>query len=87
MYWVQMKNSACVGCVHLLNFHLEAPFSRYISFLNICTKKIYHFGGLGGRVGQGGRGCQNGWGVWDGQDGRGGQCDLGGQGGQLLKVK
>ena len=37
MYRVQMKNSACVGCVHLLNFHLEAPFSRYISFLNICT--------------------------------------------------
>ena len=37
MYWVQMKNSACVGCVHLLNFHLEAPFSRYISFLNDCS--------------------------------------------------
>ena len=36
MYRVQMKNSACVGCVHLLNFHLEAPFSQYISFLNIC---------------------------------------------------
>ena len=33
-----MKNSACVGCVHLLKFHLEAPFSRYISFLNICSK-------------------------------------------------
>ena len=32
-----MKNSACVGCVHLLNFHLEAPFSRYISFLNDCS--------------------------------------------------
>ena len=27
---VQMKKPACVGCVHLLNFHLEAPFSRYI---------------------------------------------------------
>ena len=39
MYRVQMKNSACVGCVQLLNFHLEAPFSRYISFLNICK---YH---------------------------------------------
>ena len=37
MYRVQMKNSACVGCVHLLNFHLEAPFSRYISFLNSCN--------------------------------------------------
>ena len=35
MYRAQMKNSACVGCVHLLNVHLEAPFSRYISFLNI----------------------------------------------------
>ena len=40
MYRVQMKNSACVSCVHLLNFHLEAPFSRYISFLNIC--RDYH---------------------------------------------
>ena len=40
MYRVQMKNSACVGCVHLLNFHLEAPFSRYISFLNICRKTL-----------------------------------------------
>ena len=40
MYRVQMKNSACVGCVHLLNFHLEAPFSRYISFLNICKGKV-----------------------------------------------
>ena len=34
-----MRNSACVGCVHSLNFHLEAPFSRYISFLNICSGK------------------------------------------------
>ena len=23
MYRVQTKNSACVGCVHLLNFHLD----------------------------------------------------------------
>ena len=40
MYRVQMKNSTCVGCVHLLNFHLEAPFSRYISFLNICNSRL-----------------------------------------------
>ena len=40
MYRVQMKNSACVGCVHLLNFHLEAPFFRYISFLNICISLL-----------------------------------------------
>ena len=40
MYRVQMKNSAYVGCVHLLDFHLEAQFSRYISFLNICRYLI-----------------------------------------------
>ena len=41
MYWVQMKNSACVSWVHLLNFHLEAPFFRYILFLNISTTTTY----------------------------------------------
>ena len=39
-----MKNSACVGCVHLLNFHLEAPFSRYISFLNDCSEFDFSHG-------------------------------------------
>ena len=29
LHRVQMKNSACVRCVHLLNSHLEAPFYRY----------------------------------------------------------
>ena len=45
MYRAQMKNSACVGCVHLQNFHLEVPFSRYISFLNDCRtgKSTSHF--------------------------------------------
>ena len=42
MYRAQMKNSACVGCVQLQNFHLEAPFSRYISFLNDCSNKVYN---------------------------------------------
>ena len=40
MYRAQMKNSACVSCVHLLNSHPEAPFYRYNLSVHRRAKNI-----------------------------------------------